>query len=84
LRGGSLAADSPRRIEKKKKKQIGLNIKCPLLMSDFDQNWNVSKASIKLKNIRFYENPSSDSPGVTSDRHTDDTRMQGKTVGQTD
>jgi hypothetical protein len=33
------------------------HVKCPLLLSDFHQNWNVSKSSLKMPNTKLNENP---------------------------
>jgi hypothetical protein len=41
-------------------KHVGFNVKCPLLLSNFNPNWNVF-TNFKLPNAKFYENQFSSS-----------------------
>jgi hypothetical protein len=52
---------------------IDLHVKCPLLLSDYRQNWNVPKILLTLPNIKFNKNPHSRSQ-VISCIHTDGQR----------
>jgi hypothetical protein len=36
---------------------VGLLIRSPLLLFNFNHNWNVSQISLKLLNIQFHDNP---------------------------
>lgn len=42
-----------------------LQVKCPILLSDINRNLMSRQMSIKVSNIRFYENPSSGSRPAT-------------------
>jgi hypothetical protein len=44
---------------------VGLHVKCPLLLSNFNHNWNVLTILVKLYNITFDENPFSGSKVVS-------------------
>ena len=41
------------------KMYIGLHVKYPLFLSDFNETWIFSKVFRKVRNIKFNENPSS-------------------------
>jgi hypothetical protein len=53
---------------------IGLHVKCPLFLSDFDETLTFRQFFEKYINIKFNENPSNGSPVVP----------YGQTGGQTD
>jgi hypothetical protein len=53
LAGSSSQEDSP---SSHSRRRAGFHVKCALLLSDFDQNFNVS-TNFKLSNITFHENP---------------------------
>jgi hypothetical protein len=57
----------------------GIHVKCSLLLSDLNQNWNVSTNFNKTATIKFHGNPFSRS-GVAAFAHTD---RHGKTSMRT-
>jgi hypothetical protein len=44
---------------------VGHHVKCPLLLPDFNQYLNISTILMKLRNVKFDENPFSGSRVVS-------------------
>jgi hypothetical protein len=54
------------------KMYIGIDVKCPLFLSDFNETWISRQMFEKASNIKFHENPSNGSrvvPCGWTDRH---------------
>lgn len=43
---------------------FGLHVKCPLLLSDFNQNWECRQILVELSSVKFNTNPFSLSRNV--------------------
>jgi hypothetical protein len=55
--------------------RAGVHVKCPILLSDFDENWNVLANFNDISNIAFYKNSFNQYRIVTlrKDRQTNET-----------
>jgi len=54
---------------------IGLHVKYPLFLSDFNETWNFLSEFRKIHNIKFHKNPSSGSVLFHADGRTDVTKF---------
>ena len=57
------------------KMYIGLHVKCPVFLVDFNETLNFLDIFEKHSSIKFHENPSSESRVVHADRRTDMTKL---------